>query len=63
MTPAERKQEYDDLFNLMAEEFDYLVAHRAAMPRDNLFTISREDIARWQEFLRRINKLKAEAMS
>lgn len=59
MYPEERKKEYDDLFDLMAEEFEYLNSSRRA----GLSTISRDDIARWQEFLRRINKLKAEAMS
>jgi hypothetical protein len=57
--PEERKKEYDDLFDLMAEEFEYLCAARRA----GLHMITGDDIARWTEFNRRINKLKAEAMS
>jgi len=58
MYPEERKKEYDELFDLMAEEFDYLASCSSFGD-----TISRSDIERWAEFNRRINKLKAEAMS
>lgn len=53
------KQEYDELFDLMAEEFDYLAEHRRA----GLHMITGDDIARWQEFNRRIKALKARAMA
>jgi hypothetical protein len=58
MSPEERKKEYDDLFDLMAEEFEYLTFARRA----GLHMITGDDIARWTEFNRRINKLKDEAM-
>jgi len=59
MHPDEIKQEYDTLFELMAEEFDYLAAHRRA----GLHMITGDDIARWTEFNRRIKTLKEKAMS
>lgn len=52
------KEEYDELFDLMAEEFDYLANHRRA----GLHMITADDIARWQEFNRRIKALKEKAM-
>jgi hypothetical protein len=55
MNPEERKAEYDELFSLMAEEFDFLAT-------SGWTTITREDRERWQEFVRRINKLKDETM-
>lgn len=58
MYPEERKAEYDELFEMMTEEFEYLCAHRRA----GLHMITGDDIARWKEFLKRINKLKSEAM-
>lgn len=57
MHPDEIKQEYDTLFELMAEEFDFLVSS------DWWTTITREDRERWTEFNRRINALKEKAMS
>lgn len=51
------KDEYDDLFYLMAEEFEYLAEHRRA----GLHMITGDDIARWTEFNRRIKALKARA--
>lgn len=56
-TPEERKAEYDELFDLMAEEFEYLAANRRA----GIHMITGADIARWQEFVKRIWKLKNEA--
>jgi len=58
MTAEERKREYDELFDLMAEEFEYLCEHRRA----GLHKITGDDIARWNEFRKRINNLKDEAM-
>jgi hypothetical protein len=52
------KEAYDELFDLMAEEFDYLANHRRAPPM-----ITGDDIARWTEFNRRIKALKAKAMA
>jgi hypothetical protein len=53
------KEEYDELFDLMAEEFDYLANHRRA----GLHMITGDDIARWTEFNRRIESLKDRATS
>jgi hypothetical protein len=53
------KEEYDELFDLMAEEFDYLAEHRRA----GLHMITGDDIARWTEFNRRIKALKERALS
>ena len=53
------KEEYDELFDLMAEEFDYLAEHRRA----GLHMITGDDIARWNEFNRRIKALKTRAMA
>jgi hypothetical protein len=53
------KEEYDELFDLMAEEFEYLTFARRA----GLHMITGDDIARWQEFNRRIKALKERAMS
>lgn len=52
------KEQYDELFDLMAEEFEYLAKHRRA----GLHMITGDDIARWQEFVRRIQALKERAM-
>jgi hypothetical protein len=43
----------------MAEEFDYLAEHRRA----GLHMITGDDIARWNEFNRRIKALKTRAMA
>ena len=59
MYPEERKKEYDELFDLMAQEFEYLTFCRAP----GLHRVSHDDLERWAEFVRRINKLKAEAAS
>lgn len=56
MYPDEIKAEYDTLFALMAEEFDFLVS-------SGWTTITREDRERWTEFNRRIKELKEKAMS
>lgn len=53
------KEEYDELFDLMAEEFEYLATHRRA----GLHMITADDIARWNEFTRRIKALKERAMA
>lgn len=50
------RQEYDELFDLMAEEFEILAATRPHV-------VTREDIERWTEFNRRIKALKERAMS
>jgi hypothetical protein len=52
------RDEYDALFYLMAEEFEYLAEHRRA----GLHMITGDDIARWTEFNRRIKALKERAM-
>lgn len=49
------KDEYDDLWYLMAEEFEILAATRPHV-------VTREDIERWTEFNRRIKALKERAM-
>ena len=52
------KEEYNELFDLMAEEFEYLSMAR----RPGMHMITADDIARWQEFTRRIHELKEKAM-
>jgi hypothetical protein len=59
MHPDEIKEQYDNLFGIMVEEFEYLAAHRRA----GLHMITGDDIARWQEIVRQVNNLKKQALS